>query len=518
MGFVRCVLLLILFAAIAQFASFGIIQAHVVSFYGAQPEDISFAFQSAYVGIIAILPVMFRLIRFFNTRTYLLSVFLAGIVLNICCLYVQDLLVFALLRFFVGICTGLVAGCILVVVFSTLPAARSILVGVSLFFSLILTAGIIIGIAGSRVIITSDWTALYYGLIGLQVMALVLCLLVFKSSPARKPYPLYQLDWFGFLLFVFGATAFAYVMIYGPRQYWFSSATITYMALLGLVMIAGFLYRQAILKRPLIDLQVFRSGKFLYGLALMLLFYGIRDTINLLYGYAIAVLNWSAADVVDAGFFNVAGVILSTFIVVRAVAANKLHLPKLLLVGFAVLLGYHYWVYLYLTPDLSFAQLCLPIFLQGFACGLLFVPITILCLASIPPASNTTGIVVCTYARFIAVLNSIAGFYTLQLYYNQHFKEGFLGKLTPGTALLAQQQEVYAGLLTAKGFAPAEATGVGIALIAKATGIQSQLLTIRAIFLIGAWLSAAALISLVVFAVINKVKASREQPPMAVAA
>ncbi|MDF2187902.1 MFS transporter [Paraflavitalea sp. CAU 1676] len=513
MGLVRGILLLILFAAIAQFASFGIIQAHVVSFYGAQPEDISFAFQAAYVGIISILPVMFRLIRFFNTRTYLLTVFLAGIALNIGCFYVQDLLVFAILRFFIGICTGLIAGCILVVTFSTLPPAKSILVGVSLFFSLILTAGLIIGIAGSRVILTSDWTVLYNALIGLQVMALVLCLLIFKARPARRSYPLYQIDWIGFLFFVFGATAAAYVMIYGPKVYWFESRAITYTALFGLIMIGLFLYRQSTLKRPLIELNVFRSGKFLYGLVLMLLFYGIRDTINLLYGYAVVVLNWSAADVVNAGLYNVLGVIIATFVVVKAVAANKLHLPKLLLAGFAVLFGYHWWVYQHLTPDLSFAQMCIPIFLQGLACGLLFVPVTILCLASIPQSSNTTGIVICTYARFIAVLNSIAGFYSLQLYFNQHYKQGFLGKLTPGAEVLVQQQEAYAGLLTSKGFTLSEATGIGTALIAKASGIQSQLLTIRAIFLIGAWLSVAAFASLVVFGVINKVKTGRRSAP-----
>ena len=49
-----------------------------------------------------------------------------------------------------------------------------------------------------------------------------------------------------------------------------------------------FLYRQATLKRPLVNLIAFKYGKFILGLLLLLVFYGIKDTINLVYGYAAA--------------------------------------------------------------------------------------------------------------------------------------------------------------------------------------------------------------------------------------
>ena len=47
-------------------------------------------------------------------------------------------------------------------------------------------------------------------------------------------------------------------------------------------------------------------------------------------------------------------------------------------------------------------------------------------------------------------------------------------------------------------------------LIAKSSGIQSQLLTIRAIFLVAAILMAIIFIILVFFAVINKIKSARD--------
>jgi DHA2 family multidrug resistance protein len=165
---------------------------------------------------------------------------------------------------------------------------------------------------------------------------------------------------------------------------------------------------------------------------------------------------------------------------------------------------------MHLTPDLSFTELCIPIFFQGFACGLLFVPITIFCMAAIPQSTGMTGIIICTYARFIASLNSIAGFYTLQLNYNQRFRESFLGKLVPGSDILSQRQELYKGLLVSKGYTPGDATGISNILIAKSSGIQSQLLTIRAIFLVAAILMAIVFVTLIFFAVITKIKAASD--------
>lgn len=505
LSLVRILLILILFSAMAQFASFGLIQAHVIAAYGAQPEDISFALQIAYAGIISTLPIQFRLLKYFNTRSYLLSALLAGILLNIGCLLVQDLVLFSILRFFVGVTTCVIAGCMLIVLFTTLPESKRMLVGVSLFFSLILSSGLIVGVGASWVVMRANWTVLYYGLIGLQAVAIFLCLLVFKAKPGRRPYPLYQIDWFGGALLMFTAVALAYVFVYGPNRYWFSDPSIRYAAIFATVMGILFLLRQATLKRPLIDLRVFRYGKFIMAILLMIVFYGIKDSINLIYGYSTSFLGWSAEDVVQAGMFNILSVIAATLIVVKAIQVKKENLPLLLLSGFGVMCFYHVWFYFQVTPDLSFAQVCVPIFLQGFACGLLFVPITVFCMATVPASTGMTAIVVCAYARFIATLNSTAGFYTLRQNYNQQFKEGFLSQLIPGNDILTQRLNLFNQVFQEKGFTPEEIPGLTSAMIAKSAGAQSQLLTMRAIFYFAAVLVIIVFLVLLLQAVKTKI-------------
>src|ERR1043165_1438680 len=76
-------LVFILFISLAQFASFGVIQNHLVSYYGVEPEDISMSVMVMYAGILTFLPVQFRLLRYFTMRTYLMSALSIGILINL---------------------------------------------------------------------------------------------------------------------------------------------------------------------------------------------------------------------------------------------------------------------------------------------------------------------------------------------------------------------------------------------------------------------------------------------------
>jgi DHA2 family multidrug resistance protein len=360
-------LILILLISLAQFASFTLIQNHVTAFYGAQTEDISMAVLSTYAGIVTMLPIQFRLLRYFTMKKYLLTVFSLGIAINFGSFITHDLVVFIVLRFFQGNIVAIGAGSMLIVIFSILPEAKKSIIGSSIFFGVLLSTSVIIGMLSSWVAVNMDWNYIYFGLIALQLIALLICLSIFRSKMILKPYPIYQLDWVGTLFFGIFSTSLAYVMIYGPKQYWFADSSIQMVSILGFVMLLFFLYRQYSLKRPLVDLSVFKYGKFLLGLFLLLLFFGIKDTINLIYGYAGSILGWSATDVINLGFYNITGVIIAIWFSAKAILKNKQNLPKLLTTGFVLMILYNLWMYYFLTPNLAFSDLVLPVFIQGTA-------------------------------------------------------------------------------------------------------------------------------------------------------
>ncbi|MCC9169215.1 MFS transporter, partial [Pontibacter harenae] len=320
---IRIALFLILLSALVQFGMFALTQNYMVAYLGAQPEDISYSLLLTNAGIISILPVQFRFLRYFETRSYLLVNIILAIILNLLCLYCDNIFFFFILRFLQGILVANTAACILIVIFSRISKEKSLAVGSAVFYGAILSNTVIIGMVAAFVVTTWDWKVTYYFLILFQLFILLIILLIFKPLNGIKKYPLYQIDWVGFIIFSFAASAYGYLMIYGSKYYWFSDQRIQ---LAGFISITGtvlFLYRQLTVKRPLIQLSVFRSTNVLIGLCLLAIYYGSKDTINLIYNYAGNTLKWSTVQVMALGCFNVAAIVLFMIISTQIMVRNR---------------------------------------------------------------------------------------------------------------------------------------------------------------------------------------------------
>jgi DHA2 family multidrug resistance protein len=179
---------------------------------------------------------------------------------------------------------------------------------------------------------------------------------------------------------------------------------------------------------------------------------------------------------------DLSGVIIFIVIAARLILSQKVQVKHLFITGFLMLLLYHIWMYRIFTPDLSFADLAIPIFLHGAASGFLFVPIILYTISSLPAYTGFTGIAFATLTRFIATLSSIAGFYTLQLHYNQLNKETFLRHLNSLDNNFSGEQNLFIQLYRSKGFTADQANALSIGNIYRALTVQGQLLTNMHIF------------------------------------
>ncbi|MGH1517719.1 MFS transporter [Chryseobacterium sp. JK1] len=495
----RITLFLLLLSGLVQLGMFVLTQSYMVSYWGAQPEDIWFGVMATYAGIITILPIQFRFLRYFETRSYLLFNLVVTILLNLACFYCQDLILFLVLRFFQGIFAGNVIVCSLTLVFSLLPPERSRSIGAAVFYGTMLSNTVLIGLASGIIVETFDWKFIYYGLIFFQIIMLGLVLLVLKRKSVMKSYPLYQTDFAGMAVFAVTIISIAYTLLYGSKYYWFEDSRICWSTLTGATGLFLFIYRQYTAKRPVVNLDVFHSPKFMIGLALLAIYYGTKDSINLIYNYTTGVLKWSTLDMITLALCNLSGMVLFLIIAIRLIIVKKISVTAFLAPGFIVLAGFNFWMSYFLTPDLSFEDLMLPIFVQGSASGLLFVPIMIFVLSSAPPHTGTTGLIVAAYTRFTATLNSFVGFYNLQLYFNQYFKEGFLNSLTSENQNTIDRLNSYKTLYISKGIWQEQSSLMANSQLAQVIAQQSQLLTNRAIFMtFGIGLSLVALLIMII--------------------
>jgi DHA2 family multidrug resistance protein len=184
-------------------------------------------------------------------------------------------------------------------------------------------------------------------------------------------------------------------------------------------------------------------------------------------------------------------------------------IPYFFLAGFTLLLIYHLWMYRIFSTDLSFGDLAGPVILQGAASGMLFVPIIVMMVAKLPPYTGFTGATLGSFTRFQATINGIAGFYTLQLYYNQQYKEGFLRHLSTLDDPFVQRLGQYAAVFRVGGYTAEQSNMLATASVSRALTVQSQLLTNMAVFKVMSVIIVCVLVLLVAVLLLLRLKRTR---------
>jgi DHA2 family multidrug resistance protein len=491
---VRITFFLILLSSIMEFASIALSQNYVLSYLGAQPEDITLGVQLTYAAIITMLPIQFRFLKYFETRNYLLFVTFLSMVLNIAFIVNTNIMVFFFIRFFQGCAVACLSGSMLVIIPGFLRPEHARPFGSTIFYGTVLSSSVLLGLIASAVIQSADFTNLYDYLILFQLMIIIVILLAFNVRSNIRKYPLYQLDWIGTVFFIMGSVGLAYTIVYGSKYYWFTDRRIQYSALITITGVILYLIRQSLVKRPLIDLRIFKFRNFWIGLALLALYYGAKESINIVYGYTAAVLQWSSTQEMILGLCSVSGLIIFMIITSQILIRKKNITIYFFITGLTISLIYHLWMYFIFTPDLSFDDLLLPVFFQGAASGILFVPIMIFTLTAVPPETGYSGLIVAAFTRFTSLLNAGAGFYNLQLYYTQLFKESFLSNISYVDENTVERINSFSQLFVSKGFSADQASVMANASLTKALAIQAQLLSSRATFLFIAELTGGALL------------------------
>lgn len=479
----RTALFLILLFTIVQFSLFSLTQNYVVSYFGAQPEDVTFSIQVTYISLLFTLPLQIRFLNYFNTKKYLISVLLIGIILNLLSMKTTEIEVFILLRFLQGMIISFIAGGMLTFIFSRLHEEKKMAVGYSVFYGTLLGSSVVAGAPSAWIIDNTDWKMIYYVVILFQIISIIIVFLIFKSERSHKKYPLYQIDWKSYLILGTGMFSIAYFWVYGPKHYWFSDKSIVYSFFIALLMVLFFVLRQLNSKRPIINFSIFKSKRFIIGLVFLALFYGLKDTINLVYNYVSNINQWSNYEYIQLAFINISGMALTMYISSQLVAKKKFPIHFFLILGFGLMLAFNFWMHEIISPGLDFSDLMIPIFLQGTSSGMLFVPIATFILSSVPVHTGISGSLVAGNVRFFTTLNSFAGYYTLQLFYNQHYKEQFLSHLTPYDFAYSERNSEAIQSFISKGFTSQESVALANSSMLKSLTTQTQLLTNQTIFL-----------------------------------
>ncbi|AZB32619.1 MFS transporter [Chryseobacterium bernardetii] len=446
----RAVIFIILMTCLFSFAFYSS-PAAAMGFYGIQPTDVQYGMVVMYGSTVAFLALDFRIVKYFAVRRYLLIALAINAICSVICFHFKDWILFVICQFLQGITCALMSGIVLQLIFPRLQSVRARVIAYSLLYGSIQIAVPLYSIYTSVILYFFDFNWLFYGF-NIILITLTAVVLLTMNSKARftKKIPLYQVDWAGYLLYVSFILISGYVLVYGRQLGWFGSRLILILSLSNLAILFLFIIRELKIKRPLINLQIFKTKNFVVGLLLLFTFYIFKGSTGLAYGYLEVILGNHPLSTIPIWAAVILGTTLSMFITSRFVLLG-FNLIRIIIVGFGIMAIYYAYMIQFVSVQGEASNFILPMFIYGVATGVLFVPIVSFTASSAPPKIAVNASLVGILARFTGFITSLAFSNELQLFTKSAVREKFRETITetnqqlPVTLLGIQNQYMNAG-------------------------------------------------------------------------
>ncbi len=234
-----------------------------------------------------------------------------------------------------------------------------------------------------------SWRWAFYINIPIGIIAIFLIMRYVKDPPYIVNAKPGKLDSIGFGLLAIALGFMQIILDRGQQDDWFGATWIRYGFVMMIVCAALFIYRQLTNDKPLVDLTIFKNRNFAMGCLLIFMFGGsVYAAVTLLPLYFQSMMDysawWAGLAVAPRGIGSILAMPLVGLMV------SRIDTRVLVSSGFGVF-GVCSLIWGMLTLQMSPWSLTIPIVISGFALGLVFVPLSVVSLGDLPPASVGNG-------------------------------------------------------------------------------------------------------------------------------
>lgn len=408
----------ILTMALLGFALYYSNMESAIGYYGFEQADIQYSVVLMYAAVIAFLALDNRIIKYFIARDYIVLGLVMDIASYIVCFYTRNFVLFMICRFVQGIACALLCSVVLNLVFPLFQKPKSRVFGYSIFYGGLQISIPVCAIYCSWLLYYKEFNYLFYGLNISTLFTLILVFVTMKRKARfHKKIPLYQIDWIGAVLYTAFCSLLGYLLVYAQKLNWFEDRVFTWLALLAFILLTLFVARQLVIKRPFINLSLFRYKNFVIGLLLLVALYVFKGTVIFVYVYIESILKVDPTHMTPIWISNIIGIVIGSFVTVRFII-YRASLINIIIIGFSLLALFH--LIMYFTCS-SFAETSLfyfPIFIYGLGTSVLFVPIVVFAVSSVPASLAVNVSFIGIFSRFVGFCSGIA----INNYFQAHIK------------------------------------------------------------------------------------------------
>jgi DHA2 family multidrug resistance protein len=233
-----------------------------------------------------------------------------------------------------------------------------------------------------------SWPWVFYVNVPIGAVAILL-VTRFVEDPPYLVREQGRIDWAGVGAMTIGLGAFQLMLEKGQDKDWFQSSFIVWLAVISVVFLAGFVWRELRAERLAVDLSLFRNVPFTSATALGgVLGMGLYGALFLLPLFLQQLLGYPA---MKSGIALMPrSLAMAVVMPIGGLLYNRLGPRALVGTGLAIS-AYSFWDLAHLTTDTGIWDLLLPQVWQGVGFGLLFVALSTAALSTIPRARMTAA-------------------------------------------------------------------------------------------------------------------------------
>lgn len=390
------------------------ITTYMYSDLGVYSEPYTMATNALYIGMGSGMIFLVRLAVRFTGKTLTITGFIMLLLMNVICATTHNP--------FVAIAASLILGFSKMLTIGQVYLAWLLVLTKKGEASIVYPFFYFIALAGLNFItwLTTHFTWLYswryaYVLICiLIVFSIVLAMVFFENHTLAKKIPLYQLDIPGLLLLIISMMLINYVAVYGKTEDWFNSYAITAASFGAVIGILLFIKRELMLKRPLLDFNLFKQFNISTGLLLFILLGVLSTTIfqTVLTGN---ILHFELIRNAELSLFLIPGILAGSVLTFFWYRKNY-DVHVLFIVGFSAFVLYHIMMYNRFVNDLNIADFFMPSFFRGFGLAVLYVSIGLYTSAKLPLVTNLKVVGLILIVRSFLATGITAGLYNYFVY------------------------------------------------------------------------------------------------------
>ncbi|AQX14312.1 beta-carotene 15,15'-monooxygenase [Elizabethkingia meningoseptica] len=472
-------------------------------YYGCEVGDIQFSVILFYAGYVGFYSLERRFFSFLATREYLLTFVSLQILACLICYCTKDVAVLFPVRFIQGMLFACNVNVSLTLFFTRLSSERGREISFSIFFGLLLCAVPVNSLMAVDFIDNYNFNIIYKVAIFSYLPCLIFLVLSMNNYRLHQRFPLYKLDWQSFVLFSAALVLTGYIMIFGQQYYWLEDMRILISIICIIILSVIMFIRFKAMKRPYIDLGVFKFRNFKIGLLFLFVLYICRFASGITNTYFVKTLHFDPFYVSYINAFNLAGivggVVTACYLVLR-----KTGIRYIWFLGFSMLFVFHAVMYFSFDSQANNFNYYIPLAIQGAGVGLLMVPGIIYIISSVPfslgPSASATALAI----RYMGFCTSIGIINYFELLGKSRHYNAFQDHISATNSVVKSFFSKQSSKLSAKGLLKDESLQASDKLLLKRIEEQSHLRFAMDYYEMMCWLLFATLLLILFLPYLNR--------------